>query len=220
MKEDRKYVLEDISIAIVDDHEVVLEGYRSFLVKKGIKDTEAFNKGKSLLNRVRAKHFDLYIVDVELPDIDAYSLIDEIRMLQPDAKFVINTIHDEPWTVSKLTSKNVDGVVYKSGNLSQLINAMEAVVYGNQYYCGKFKETQQHLRLQNDIPSGRELDILYSIAEGLSTKQISQKLYISENTVENHRKSLFRKLQAKNMADLIVKALAAGYLDLGRLKKL
>lgn len=219
MEDNRKYVLDGISIAIVDDHEVVLEGYKSFLIKNGVADIEAYGRAQQLLDRVRAKHFNIYIVDVELPDMDAYSLIDAVRSLQPDAKFIINTIHDEPWTVSKLTEKHVDGVVYKSGNLSQLIEALEAVVYGRQYYCGEFKKIQHRLQARNDIPTSRELDILRYIARGNSTKDISHKLFISENTVENHRKNLFRKLQAKNMADLIVKAIAAGYLEISAIKK-
>ena len=218
MKDNRKYVFEDISIAIVDDHEVVLEGYRSFLQKNGFANIEAFNRARMLLNRVRAKQFDLYIVDVELPDMDAYTLIDEIRKIQPKARFVINTIHDEPWTVSKLTEKNVDGVVYKTGNLNQLIEAIETVIYGEKYYCGDFKKTQNKIQMQNDIPSDRELDILRLVAQGYSTKEISQMLFISENTVENHRKSLFKKLHARNMADLTIKAIAAGYIDVGKLK--
>lgn len=216
MNEDQRYALENISIAIVDDHEVVLEGYRSFFVKNGIDDIETFSQAHSLLDRVKKKHFDVYIVDVELPDMDAYSLIDEIRTLHPEAKIVINTIHDEPWIVSKLTDKNVDGVVYKSGNLHQLIKAVGTVVYGKQYYNNEFKKTQERLRLQNDIPSNRELEVLKYIAQGLSTKEIGKKLFISENTVSNHRKSLFHKLQAKNMVDLIVKAITGGYLNLNK----
>ena len=207
------YRLKDIAIAIIDDHEVVLEGFRSFLVKNGIKEVEAFSKSQALLDRIRQHAFDIYIVDVELPDMDASDLIDQIRAIQPDAKIIINTMHEEAWIVRRLTEKDVNGVLYKSGELTLLMDAITAVANGQTYYCRKFRKTQDRLKVQNDNLTDRELDVLQYIAKGFSTKEISTLLFISENTVENHRKSLFRKMQCHNMADLIVKAIAIGYID-------
>ena len=182
---DDKYKLEGISVAIIDDHELVLEGFRSFLIRSGIPDVEAFRKAQPLLDRVASHPFTIYIVDVELADIEITKLIDQIRNLQPNAKIIVNTMHEEIWVVNKMTDKNVDGVMYKSGELHQLLEAISTVA------CGQ----------------------LACIAKGYSTKEIAVKLFISENTVENHRKSLFRKLKASNMADLIVKSIAAGYIN-------
>ena len=84
---------------------------------------------------------------------------------------------------------------------------------GKIYYCNKFKKAQKHLQQQNDVPSQRELQVLQLIASGLSTKEIAQSLIIAENTVENHRKSLFRKMKARNMAELIIRAIANGYIN-------
>lgn len=212
-EEKRKPSLEDTSIAIVDDHDVVLEGYKSFFAKNSINNVETFSRAQQLLDRVSMVHFDIYIVDVELPDMDAYTLIDKIREIHPQARFVINTIHDEPWTVSRLAQKNVNGVVYKSGNLNQLINAVEAVLYGQEYFCGDFKKTRNRIEVQNDNLTKREQDVLNYISRGLSTKEIAHELFLSENTVENHRKSIFRKMQVKNVVELMVKAISMGYID-------
>ena len=214
-----KYRLEGILVAIIDDHEVVLEGFRSFMAKNGISDVEAFNNSQSLLDRMRARRFNVYIVDVELPDMDISLLIDSIRASQSDARILINTMHEEAWIVSKLTDKNVDGVLYKSGQLDQLLEAISTVAEGKKYFCRDFKRAQSRLLQQNNVPSNRELDVLRRIAKGYSTKEISASLFISENTVENHRKNLFRKLKAHNMADLIMKAIAAGYIDPEEIKK-
>ena len=213
MDEIKKYNLGDISVAIVDDHEVVLEGLRSFIVKNGITHVEAFSKAKPLLDRIPSHPFDVYILDVELTDMEATDMIDQLRAIQPGAKILINTVHEDPWTVSKLREKKVDGVMYKSGKLDQLLEAISTVIDGKQYFCQKFRKTLSQLVVQNTVPSEREIIVLKHIAHGFSTKDISKSLYISENTVENHRKSLFRKLKAHNMADLIMKAIAAGYID-------
>lgn len=212
MTDIKKYKLEDISVAIVDDHELVLEGFKSSIARSGLTDVTGFTTAKGLLNAIDSRHFDVYIIDVELPDMDTPALIDSIREKQPEARIVINTMHEEMWVVSKMTEKQVDGVIYKSGRLDQLLEAIMAVMEGRQYYCAKFKQAQKRLLLQNEVPTQRELQVLRAIACGYSTKEIAIMLYISENTVENHRKNLFRKLQAHNMAELIVKSIAAGYI--------
>lgn len=210
---DRKYKLSDLSIAIVDDHEVVLEGFKSYMLKNGTECVETFADGHSLLNRINAKTFDVYVVDVELPDMDVTTLIDDIRKLHPQAKIIINTIHEEMWVVRKMTEKQVDGVLYKSGQLEQLLQAVITVVEGRQYFCRQYKQKNERLTLQNETLSPRELDVIQEIAMGHSTKDIARNLYISENTVESHRQKLFFKLKAHNMAELIVKAISCGYLD-------
>lgn len=207
------YKFEGISVAIIDDHELVLEGFRGFLVRNGITHVEAFSKAQPLLDRMVSRQFSVYIVDVELADIEITELIDRIRDLQPDARIIINTMHEEMWVVNKMTEKKVDGVMYKSGELDQLLEAIAAVTSGHQFFCKKFRKSQSILHAHDQILSDRELEVLTHIAKGYSTKEIATCLFISENTVENHRKSLFRKLQVKNMAELIVKSIAAGYIN-------
>ena len=207
------YKLEDLSVAIIDDHEVVLEGFRSFMVNNGVGYVRAFSKAQQLLDTMQQSLFDIYIVDVELPDMNVSELIDHIRDIHPNARIIINTVHDEIWVVGELMKKDVDGVMYKNAHLDQLLEAIHSVINGHRYYCTKYKKNKQRLLLQNDIPSQREIEVLQAIAQGSSTKEIAVALFISENTVENHRKNLFRKLRARNMAELIVRAIATGYLN-------
>lgn len=207
------YTFEGISVAIIDDHELVLEGFRSFLIRNGIVLVEAFSKAQPLLDRIVSHPFSVYIVDVELADIDVSELIDRIRDLQSDARIIINTMHEEMWVVNKMTEKKVDGVIYKSGELDQLLEAIAAVTHGYPFFCKKFRRSQSSLQAHDQVLTDRELEVLTCIAKGFSTKEIAACLFISENTVENHRKSLFRKLQVKNMAELIVKSIAAGYIN-------
>lgn len=209
----RKYKLERLSTAIVDDHEVVLEGIKSYMERNHIEQIETFKTAQSLLDRMSAKQFDIYIVDIELPDMEGAKLIDEIRNHHPHAKIIVNTIHEEMWVVRKMAEKEVDGVMYKSGQLDQLIDAVIVVSEGGQYFCSKFKKMNNRNKLQNEVLSRREMDVLQAIAQGHSTKEIAKMLYISENTVETHRQNLFAKLKAHNMADLIIKAISCGYIN-------
>ena len=112
-----------------------------------------------------------------------------------------------------MTEKHVDGVIYKSAHLEQLLEAITTVIKGKQYFCPKFRKAQNKISLENNILTRREIDVLQEIASGYSTKEIAAHLFISENTVESHRQNLFSKLKAHNMAELIIKAIAAGYID-------
>lgn len=200
-------------MAIVDDHEVVLEGFKSYIQRRGITHVEAFSRVQPMLDRIASHPFQVYIVDVELMDVDVSWLIDEIRRLDTNARIIINTMHEEMWVVSMMTEKKVDGVMYKSANLDQLLEAIKAVLSGRQFFCTKFKKAQNRLLAHNDILTKREQEILVAIAKGYSTKEISTRFYISENTVETHRQNIFLKLKAHNMADLMIKAIAAGYIN-------
>ena len=208
-----RHRLEDLSIAIIDDHEVVLEGIRSFLEKSGIRHVEACTKASDLLARASAAQFHQFIIDVELPDMEATELIDALHALQPNSHILVNTMHEELWVVERMTEKKVDGVIYKSGQLEQLIEAISAVADGRQYFCAKFRKSQRRIEVTGEVLSNREQEVLRCIAQGCSTKQIAQMLFISENTVESHRQKLFRKMHARNMAELVIKAIAEGYID-------
>lgn len=208
-----KFISARTSVAIIDDHEVVLEGFKSYIMNSGITHVETFNKVQPLLDRIHSHPFDVYIVDVELPRIDNSELVESIRAQHPDAKIIVNTMHEEMWVVSKMTEKKVDGVMYKSAHLDQLLEAIKAVLSGRQFFCTKFKKSQNRILTQNTLLTRREQEVLIQIAKGLSTKEMSNALFISENTVETHRQNIFSKLKAHNMAELIIKAIAAGYID-------
>lgn len=213
MTDHGNYQLENISIAIIDNHEVVLEGFKSYIVKSGITHVETFSKVQPLLDRIHSHPFDIYIVDAEHPDMDAWELTDAIHALQPGTRIIINTMHEEAWMVSKMTEKKVDGIIYKTAQLGQLIEAIIAVINGQQFFCTKFKEASNRIQAQNNLLTRREQEVLMQIAKGLSTKEMSSTLFISENTIETHRQNILSKLKAHNMADMIIKAIAAGYID-------
>lgn len=201
----------DITVAIIDDHEVVLEGFRSYLVRNGISHVDIFSRNQDLLDILSVHLFDFYIVSINLPDIDNMELINQIRAIHPKAHIIINTIHEKMWMMKKLTEKQIEGVICKTARLKQLLEAIKTISKGQQYLCQEYKQSQAII--QNEILTKREVEVLNEIAKGKSSKEIATSLFISENTVENHRKSIFRKLKACNMANLIVKSIAAGYIN-------
>lgn len=115
--------------------------------------------------------------------------------------------------------KDVNAILFKSTDFMQMVSAIAAVMCGEQYFCPGVKRKISRYTQRIEHPSERETDILRAIAGGYTSKEIANMLFISENTVEAHRKRLFVKLGARNIADLIVKAIDRGYINASEIVK-
>ncbi|MCL2313550.1 MAG: response regulator transcription factor [Firmicutes bacterium] len=199
-------------ILLVDDHSLVLEGINKVLEKIPETEITSTTSGKKAAELIAAKYFDLYILDLEIPETNGFELINIIRKKNRESKIIVNTMHEKIWIVQKLIDAQINGIVFKSSDTSILIQAIETVLFGKIFYCRRFQEIKKHLtnKIYFEPPSSRELEVLKLITQGNSTLQIAEKLFISENTVETHRKQLFYKLQAKNAVDLVMKAQTQG----------
>lgn len=207
-------VLSQKKVAIIDDHDLIREGVNAILTHNGIKYIEKFSTATELVSRLESGgQFDFYIVDLELPDMDGFVLIEMIRARNHRANIIVSTIHDEIWTLRKLVARNVNAIIYKSGSGSEIMTAMTEILEGKPFYCEAARKALRTAGDDTQHPSSRELEILSQISLGKTTKEIAGALFISENTVEAHRKSLFQKLNAVNVADLIVKAVESGYIN-------
>lgn len=209
-----------MKIAVVDDHNLVLEGINAILVNNGANDVEKFNTATDLVNRIDSGvDFDFYILDLELPDLDGFVLIELIRARNPVAHIIVSTVHDEIWALRKLLARDVNAIIYKTDDGSEILRAIYEILKGHNYYCEAVRDA---LRLAGDSslhPTSRELEVLYQIAQGKTSREIAAAMFVSDNTIEFHRKVLFAKLGAVNVADLIVKAISRGYLKKSGVKR-
>ena len=198
-----------------EDHPLVAQGIRHSL--EGIADIIHVQTGKEAAQMAGTQAFDGFIIDIDLPDMDGFSLIEEIRLRKPEARIVVCTMHDEIWTVRKLLQCGVDGIVLKSEATSVLAGCIRAVFDdGEVYFSPCFDRLRtKALKLQrNDLLSDRELQVLLLVAQGNNTQEIAEQLCLSENTIETHRRRIIMKLGARN----IIEAVAKGY-TMGILKK-
>ena len=213
MDERKEYQHKDASIAIIDDHEAILEGIYSFLKRQGISKVDVFTSPEAMEEAAGRAHYDVYIIDVELKEDTGLSLVGRIRQADPEAKILIYTMHEEIWMVREIQSRDVDGVLYKSARMEEVLDAISALTEGRTYFSRKYRTATNKANIISSQLSKREEEVLKKIAQGYSSKDIAKLLFISENTVESHRRNLFAKLQANNVADLIVKAIARGIID-------
>ena len=200
-----------LNVAIIDDHPLVLEGLKSLLIQtEGIENICTAQSGLQLNDLMTLHSFHLYIIDLDLPDIDGFELIHQIKQKSPEAKIIVSTMHEEIWIVNKLKHPDIDAVVFKSSAGEYIQKALQVVLKGKKYYCPQFQKLYKEKDKIGHTPD--TLDSAPTIR--MSTHEISECLFISENTVEWHRKNLMVKFGAKNATDLVIKALSKGYLSI------
>lgn len=208
--------LSQMKIAVVDDHDLIREGMNAILRSHGVTQVDKYATAMGIVESLDAgERFDFYIVDLELPGIDGFVLMEMIRARCPAAKVIVSTVHDEIWTLRKLLARDVDGIIYKSGDGNDIVEAINAIMEGNKYYSEAALRSLEYASDNTQHPSVRELEVLSQIAKGKTSREIAAAMFVSENTVEAHRKSLFSKIGAVNVADLIVKSIEKGYLKSG-----
>ena len=167
----------NLNVAIVDDHPLVLEGLKSLLLQtEGIEHIYTAQTGSQLGSLLALHSIHLYIIDLDLPDIDGFELIHQIKQKSPEAKIIVSTMHEEIWIVNKLKHPDIDAVVFKSSAGKYIQKALQAVLKGKKYYCPQFQKLYKEKDkightpdTLDSAPTIRELDVLKAIAKGMST---------------------------------------------------
>lgn len=203
-----------MTILLVDDHPIVLEGIKTLLSPLcGIAFVVATSASKAMEVISKGK-VDIMITDLELNDGSGLSLIDYLHNQQPNAKTAIYTLHEEAWTICDIRDCDPDAVVMKGDNPLELVKAVEALVAGYGYYSTTFCKM---LTLANSMPerlSKRELQVLAMTAKGLSTKETATRMGVSANTVEFHRRRIMMKLHVSNVVEMVMRARELGWSSL------
>jgi DNA-binding NarL/FixJ family response regulator len=213
MEDSNKYILQDKHIAVADCHELVLVGMECILTRHGVKAVDLYKSEQELLQAIEQQHYDLYITDIQFIDRKIPTLITSIRKLHPDALILVNTMIRDLPLFRRIIDQHVNGIIFRNKNSIDIVNAIDSILHGKQYFCKEFKKMADESGIMQEQPSQREIDVIEAMAKGLTSKEIAEQLFISENTVEAHRKNLFFKLKARNIADLIVKAISRGYIN-------
>ena len=208
-------------LLVVDDHNLILEGICKVVNKMPeVVVVDAVTSGLQAAELIERRDYDIYILDVSIPDMSGFELIAKIREMNDQAKIIVNTMHEEIWIVNRLVQCGVNAVILKSSASAELMTAIRCVLRGEAHACPRFAAISQKLNSASaglqpkDATTRRERDVLEAVAKGMNTHEIADLLKISENTVETFRKRLISKFGAKNAIDMVVKAVAQGWIAL------
>jgi len=207
---------ETLNILIVDDHDIVVRGMSQIVADAfphGTSEIATTTSGQQAIEIASQKKLDICLLDIELPDTDGMALFRKLRKIHPLLKVIINTIHEEIWYVKEFEEANVDGILFKSVNAEEIKKAVRTVAKGEKYYCRHAKKLLQ-IATEYKAPTPKELKILQLLACGKSTEEMARLLGVTVNTIESHRRHLLDKIGARNVAELIMKAIKAGFLTI------
>ncbi len=196
-----------IKVYIVDDHAVVIEGLYSLLQKD--RDIEMVGYAHNAANCLQ--HFishtaDVILMDISLPDMNGVDLCKVIKKNYPGIMVLALSTFNQGTYVRKMMESGANGYLLKNADRKEITDAIKMVVQGKTYLSFDAGQAlKSDTKLQNALPplTKREKEVLVYIAEGLTNTQIAEKLFISVDTVDSHRKNLHNKLNVKNTAMLI-----------------
>jgi DNA-binding NarL/FixJ family response regulator len=218
-------------IVIIEDHPLFREGIKTILNRNSHYEVVAeAGTGREGLQAVREFAPHLVLLDLSLPDMRGLSLIDEILTYSPKTGILIISMHSKIDHIIKSFQCGAMGYIVKESAADTLLAAIETVLRGDYYMDASVSQkvvsklVYTPARKTISDPSGyevltpREQEVLTLLAEGMTSGQISDKLYISQKTCDNHRANIMRKLGLKNSVELVRYAAKIGLIDVDRWK--
>lgn len=196
-----------IKVYIVDDHLVVIEGITAMLQMEN--EIEVIGHA---INGATCEAFfisnttDVILMDISLPDINGIDLCKLIKTKYPGIMVLALSTFNQGSYIKKMMDNGASGYLLKNTGKKEMIEAIKVVTSGKLYLSNEAAMAQKNdTQLKNCIPqlTKREKEVLHYIATGLTNVQIAEKLFISIDTVETHRKNLHTKLKVNNSAMLV-----------------
>lgn len=208
----------NIKIAIADDHPMIIKGLQNILANyPHITLTATYPDGALLLEGLRQQVPDVLLLDIQLPGKTGDELAPIILKKYPGIRILTLTNFESTLHVNNMLRQGVHGYLLKNAEEDILIRAIETVYQGDSFLEDNMKEKLHRLdvRITKTVSSKstltpREKEILQLIVNGDTSQEIADKLFLSLHTVENYRTSIMLKLDVKNIAGLIAKALRTG----------
>jgi DNA-binding NarL/FixJ family response regulator len=220
MKPHRKKV---IKLLLVDDHPVVREGIKASLqTRKHIRIVGEASDGEEAITLARKLGPDVILMDISMPRMSGIEAAQRLRKTAPDSKILALTMHDNKEYVLKMTQLGARGYVFKDASPSELMRAIESVDAGeivfapraSRHILNEYAETsgRSGRTITSDL-SDRERLVLRMIAEGYSTKEIADRMFLNHKTIETYRHRIMVKLDIHTVADLTKYAVVKGLVE-------
>ena len=192
------------NVFIVDDHFMVIEGIRSILQdEKNINWLGHAMNASSCLEFLEKYQPNVIFMDISLPDESGIDLCKKVVKLYPKIKILGLSTYNQQSIIQDMMKSGASGYLLKNASKEELLDAIEAVMAGEEYLCFEAEESLQNTENLIPIITKREKEVLGLICEGFTNPEIAEKLFISLPTANTHRKSLLAKFGAKNVASLV-----------------
>ncbi len=201
-----------MNIALVDDHQIIIDGIEMLLgLEKNVTILKTYTEAWEFLNDLRENKIspDLLLMDLMMPNLNGLECAKMLKREFPALKIIILSMNCDPKTVYDLVEKiKIDGYLSKKICRQELVKALEDVSLGYVHLSAEAEAALHQFKHRIiDYPevklSDREKQIVKLMIDGCTNKQIARTLFISEGTVETHRKNIYRKTETHSVPKLI-----------------
>ncbi len=199
-----------ITLGIVDDHQIVIDGLKSLL--HGHDQFEVIiecTRPLELMSLLEKKSIHILLTDVMMPGLNGAELSKAVHQQFPDIKILALSMSGQGDLVNQMIDDaDISGYVLKNIGKQELANALEKIAAGGIYFSDEVLYEMgraSNLKKENEVAhlTSREIEIIKLIEKELSNKQIAEKLFLSERTIETHRKNIFRKTATSSVIGLV-----------------
>lgn len=208
----------NIKLMIVDDHRMFMDGIKSLLRReKQFEFIAEATSGEEALDLLKNYTPDILITDINMPGMSGKELIENVKVLNPEIKILVLSMHNEAEVISEIMMLEAEGYILKNTGKQELTSALHKIADGGTFYSDEvllslMRKVKKEARQDKEVVqlSEREIEIVKLIVQELSNEEIAEKLFISKRTVETHRKNINQKTNVKTVVGLIKFAIRNG----------
>ena len=201
-------------VLIVEDHPIVSDSLFR-LINDTFENTTCVHAGTGTkgLSYLNGNHFDIILLDINLPDMSGIEFCSQARFRFPELKILVVTSMAQRHVIDKAIQSGVMGFVLKTSDVRDITEGIRQVMDGKTYFGLGVKDLMDGHTVSGSsepVITKRESEILRLIADGFTNQEIADRLFISSSTVDSHRKNLLVKFNSKNTAALVKTAISKG----------
>ena len=210
---------QDITVVLVDDHQLMREGLREILeTQPDIRVVGEAGDSTSAVETVAEHQPRVVLLDVEIPGDEVTTTVTRMHQVAPQTEIIILSMYDGPHLLQRLLALGIRGYLLKSATRQELIAGIRNACSGDgRIILSVSRRSLAQVPATTGALSRRELDVLELAAQAMSNAQIAAKLYLTEATVKRHLSNIFVKLGAVSRIDAVNKAVAASLIPSARI---
>jgi DNA-binding NarL/FixJ family response regulator len=209
-------------LMLVDDHSIVRDGIRLLLEQaEGLEIIDEANDGEETLDKLKVHQANatlpvLILMDISLPGMSGIQTTQVISRLYKNVRVLMLSMHNNEDYILRSVEAGACGYILKDSSSDEMIKAIRTIASGEKYYSSpvasiilsgymqQLKKGNRHGRTERQSKlSNKEKEILQFLVDGMSSREIAEKLQLSVRTVDNHRANMMRRLQVRNAAELV-----------------
>lgn len=214
-----------VRLMLADDHRMLREGLRRSLSEDGFDVIGEASDGEEAVRLAGDLRPDVILMDVTMPDVDGVEATRRIRRLYPDIQVVMLTMHADQSVISEALRAGAPGYLVKDCSIEEIAAAIRMAandeadlspsLAGAMLTEVRRMTPEPSLEENEKVVTRREIDVLQLIADGCSTPEVAERLFISQKTVKNHLASIYQKLDARDRTQAVLMAVRMGIVRLG-----